>query len=90
MKPEQLSSLLESLTGKKDNKPQLKAIAHWMRKVKESKGEYIHTEGELPMLEKLVHLGLIKMSKESHNIVNVELTGSGKELHDSLALAGII
>jgi hypothetical protein len=94
MKLDELDQIMRTLSGHKDNKKQLRAVAHWLKKVKDSKGQkYIsYNDEELPTLIKLSELKLITIqegsSDEKIGTVHIELTEDGKELYHEFFQTG--
>lgn len=92
MNVDELDQVMRGLTGKKDTKNQLRAISHWIKKIKDSKDFMTYEESEISSLQKLQELKLVEIKEgekgERINTVHVTLTESGQQLYKDFFKTG--
>lgn len=94
MNVDELDKVLRGITGSKETKQHLRIIAHWIKKIKDSKnGGYImYDDVELKSLIKLAELKLVTITEGSKDekigVVHVKLTESGQELYKDFFKTG--
>lgn len=94
MNVDELDQVMRGMIGSKDTKQHLRAISHWLKKIKDSKnGEYImYEESELASLQRLQELKLVTITEgtkdEKIGVVHVKLTESGSELYKDFFRTG--
>lgn len=85
---------LKEVSGRDDNKQQMRAIAHWLNRIKNSdNGIYrCWNEDEVPSLTKVERMKLITLtegdSDEKIGTVHARLTRDGEQLLDEFTHAG--
>jgi|SRR3989344_210550 len=94
MKTNELEKILENMTGKSDNGRQVRAIAHWLNRIKHAPdGVYkCYEDEEVPSLLKISELGVITLTEgekdERIGTVHVRLTHAGEQLLDEFTKTG--
>lgn len=94
MNVDELDQVLRGITGSKDTKNHLRAISHWIKRIKDSKNsEYVmFDDTELNSLVKLQELKLITITEgekdEKIGVVHVKLTESGMQLYKDFFKTG--
>ena len=94
MNVDELDQVMRGMIGSKDTKQPMRAISHWIKRIKDSKnGEYImFDEVELNSLLKLQELKLVTITggtkDEKIGVVHVKLTESGSDLYKDFFKTG--
>ena len=94
MNVDELDQVMRGMIGSKDRKQPMRAISHWIKRIKDSKnGEYImFDEVELNSLLKLQELKLVTITggtkDEKIGVVHVKLTESGSDLYKDFFKTG--
>ena len=92
MNVDELDQVMRGLTGKKDTKNHLRAVSHWIKKIKDSRDFTTYDDSEIKSLIKLQELKLIEIKEGSNeeriNTVHVTLTESGQQLYKDFFKTG--
>lgn len=94
MKIDEIKKILGEMTGRQDNDKRVRAIAHWLERVRTSDGGVYrcYDEEEVPSLMRLAEMGLLSLNEgersEKIGTVHAKLTHSGEELCKEFAAAG--